>query len=398
MKQKRKLPQLYTKDEAYKIIDSTETIIHRVKLQDIFNAHGNEYLTRNPSPPHVHKAVRAIQNCRTAALGAHVDACECGYTKISYNSCRNRHCPKCQALSKERWLMARESELLPVSYFHVVFTLPQELHEMALHNREEIFSLLFKASAETLKALGKDPKHLGAELGFSSILHTWGQNLMFHPYVHIIVPGGGLTTAGKWHSCGSKFFIPVKAMAKLFRGKFLGALKGMRHDLIGTDNYDDWQKLLNTLYSKDWYVYCKRPFKTSNSVLQYLERYTHRIAISNHRIIDIQDNKVSFLWRDYKDDNKQKVMTLTADEFIRRFLLHILPPKFTKIRHYGFLASFVKTKKLGLCRELLNIAPQVAAIIISTVELIEKLTGVDITVCPKCGLSLSRASPYGVTA
>jgi hypothetical protein len=294
--------------------------------------------------------------------------------------------------------MAREAELLPVPYFHVVFTLPSALNELVIHNREKLFSLLFKASSDTLKALGKDPKYLDAELGFSSILHTWGQNLMFHPHVHIIVPGGGLTTDGKWKSSGNKFFIPVKVMAKLFRGKFLHALKEMRHDLTGTDCYDDWQKFINTLYGKDWYVYCKRPFKTSSSVLQYLGRYTHRIAISNHRIVDIQNNKVSFKWRDYKDDNKEKVMTLTSDEFIRRFLLHILPPKFTKIRHYGFLASFVKAKKLGLCRELLNVSPQVTVIAIATIELIEKLTGVDITVCPQCGLSLSRASPDCATA
>jgi hypothetical protein len=294
--------------------------------------------------------------------------------------------------------MAREAELLPVPYFHVVFTLPQELNELAMHNREQIFTLLFKVSSETLKALGKDPKYLGAELGFSSILHTWGQNLMFHPHIHIIVPGGGLTADGKWKDSGKKFFIPVKVMAKLFRGKFLSALKEIRHDLIGTDCYDDWQRLLNTLYGKDWYVYCKRPFKTNNSVLEYLGRYTHRVAISNHRIVDMQDNKVSFKWRDYKDDNKQKVMTLTTDEFIRRFLLHILPPGFTKIRHYGFLASVVKAKKLGICRAFLNVPPQVAIIAITTIELIEKLTGVDITVCPQCGLSQSRASPDWATA
>jgi hypothetical protein len=272
------------------------------------------------------------------------------------------------------------------------------LSELAIHNREQLFTLLFRASSETLKTLGKDPKYLGAELGFSSILHTWGQNLVFHPHVHIIVPGGGLTADGKWRASGMKFFIPVKVMAKLFRGKFLSTLKKMRHELTGTECYEDWQRLLNTLYDKDWYVYCKRPFKTNSSVLEYLGRYTHRVAISNHRIVGIQGNKVSFKWRDYKDDNKQKVMTLTADEFIRRFLLHILPSKFTKIRHYGFLASFVKARKLGLCRELLNVPPQITAIAITTIELIENLTGVDITVCPQCGLTLSRASPYWATA
>jgi len=368
------------------------------ELQDIFNLYVGEYLSGNSAPPHVHRAIRAIQNCRTAALGAHVDSCECGYTKISYNSCRNRHCPKCQALSKERWVMAREVELLPVPYFHVVFTLPQELNQLVIGNREKLFSLLFKASADTLKALGKDPKYLGADLGFTSILHTWGQNLMFHPHVHIIVPGGGLTETGKWKQSSKKFFIPVKVMAKLFRGKFMAALKEMRHELEGAEDYHAWQKLLNTLYDKDWYVYCKRPFKTNNSVLQYLGRYTHRIAISNNRILDIENNKVSFKWRDYKGGNKKKVMTLTANEFIRRFLLHILPPKFTKIRHYGFLASIVKAKKLGLCRELLNLPPQIVKVAISTMDLIEMLTGVDVTLCPVCGLSLGRDPPYEATA
>jgi hypothetical protein len=369
------------------------------EMQDIFNLYGKEYLKHHSLPPHVHKAIRAIQNCRTAILGGHVDSCECGYMKISYNSCRNRHCPKCQALSKERWIMAREAELLPVPYFHVVFTLPEELNELVIRNRELLFNLLFKASSETLKTLAKDRKYLGAEeIGFTSILHTWGQNLMFHPHVHMIVPGGGLTADGKWKDSGKKFFIPVKVMAKMFRGKFLHGLSEMRRKLIEPENCGDWQSLLNALYAKEWYVYCKRPFKTCNSVLQYLGRYTHRIAISNHRIINIQNNEVLFKWRDYKDKSKEKVMTLTADEFIRRFLLHVLPPGFMKIRHYGFLASFVKAKKLGFCRELLNVPQQIAAVVISVVELIEKLTGVDVTICPVCGLPLSRAAPELTTA
>jgi len=363
------------------------------ELQDVFKLHGDDYLGRHGAPPHVHKAIRAIQNCRTSALGSHVDSCECGYTKVSYNSCRNRHCPKCQALSKERWIMAREAELLPVPYFHVVFTLPSELNELVIRNREPLFNMLFKASSDTLKALSQDPKHLGASPGFSSILHTWGQNLMFHPHVHIIVPGGGLTAGGKWKSSGKNFFIPVKAMAKLFRGMFLDALRGMRHELTGTEDCGAWHGLIRNLYAKDWYVYCKKPFKTASSVLKYLGRYTHRIAISNHRIIGVQDNKISFKWRDYKDSNKEKIMTLSADEFIRRFLLHVLPPKFTKIRHYGFLASFVKAKKLKLCRESLNIPHQAVAIAITTEQLIQKLTGIDITICPVCGLPLNRASP-----
>ena len=356
------------------------------ELQDIFRLYGDAYLNEHPQPPHVWKAIRAIQNCRTATLGGHTDTCdECGFIKISYNSCRNRHCPKCQALSKECWVADREAELLPVTYFHVVFTLPQELNEFAIRNRELIFSLLFSASAETLKALAKYRKYLGAETGFTSILHTWGSNLMFHPHVHIVIPGGGLTADGQWLNSRKKFFIPVKVMARLFRGKFMHALQQMRHDIRGLEDDSVWRCTANTLYAKDWYVYCKRPFKTCLSVLKYLGRYTHRIAISNHRIISINDGMVSFKWRDYKHGSKEKVMSLAADEFIRRFLLHVLPPGFTKIRHYGFLSSAVKKKKLALCKRLTGVE-KTAKAKLSAVDLMKKLTGRDITVCPRCGI------------
>jgi len=355
------------------------------ELQDIFRLYGEQYLKTHHSPPHIHKAVRAIESCRTAKLGGHRDTCgECGFMKMSYNSCRNRHCPKCQALTKERWIMERESELLPVPYFHVVFTLPSELNELVIHNREKLFNLLLSASAETLKLLAQDKKHLGVQTGFTSILHTWGSNLMFHPHVHIIVPGGGLTPSGKWQSSRKKFFIPVKVMSKVFRGKFLYALKKMRHEILGLEDDSVWRTTANTLYEKDWYVYCKRPFKTNRSVLQYLGRYTHRIAISNHRILSIHDDKVSFKWRDYKNASREKVMTLTANEFVRRFLLHILPQGFTKIRHYGFLASAVKKKKLELCQKLTG-ARVTLKVEMSAAELMMKLTGRDITLCPACG-------------
>jgi len=356
------------------------------ELQDIFRLYGNEYLNAHHLPPHVWKTVHAIQNCRTAALGGHTGTCdECGHVQNSYNSCRNRHCPKCQALTKERWVMSREAELLPVQYFHVVFTLPEELNEIVIHNRELMFNLLFLASADTLKALAKDVKYLGAETGFTSILHTWGQNLMFHPHVHIIIPGGGLTADSQWQSSRKKFFIPVKVLSKLFRGKFMHALQARRPEIRGLEDDSVWLTTANTLYSKDWYVYCKRPFKTCLSVLKYLGRYTHRIAISNHRIISINDDMVSFKWRDYKNRSKEKVMTLAADEFIRRFLLHILPPGFMKIRHYGFLASAVKQKKLPLCKKLTG-AKVMPVVKLSAVDLMMKLTGRDITLCPRCGV------------
>jgi hypothetical protein len=354
------------------------------EVQDVFRLYGEDYLQQNNPPPHVCKAVRDIRNCRTDALGGHVDTCdECGLVKNSYNSCRNRHCPKCQALTKEQWILDREAELLPVPYFHVVFTLPRELDQIVIHNREKMFNLLFKTSAETLKALALDKKHLGAQAGFVSVLHTWGQNLMFHPHVHIIIPGGGLTDRGCWKGTGKKFFIPVKAMAKLFRGKFLHGLLEMRHKIQGLEDDGVWRTTANTLYAKDWYVYCKKPFKTNNSVLQYLGRYTHRIAISNHRILSIQDKKVSFKWRDYADGSKQKVMSLNAGEFMRRFLLHILPPGFTKIRHYGFLGSAVKKVKLALCKMLTG-AKVAERLKLSAADLMLRLTGRDISLCPRC--------------
>jgi hypothetical protein len=281
--------------------------------------------------------------------------------------------------------MSRESELLPVPYFHVVFTLPSELNTIVLNNREQLFSLLFSASAETLKKLALDKKYLGAEVGFTSILHTWGSNLLFHPHVHIIIPGGGVTSGGQWENSRKKFFIPVKVMAKLFRGKFMHALNNIRHEVRGLEDDNVWRTTANTLYAKDWYVYCKKPFKTCLSVLKYLGRYTHRVAISNHRIISIYDDTVSFKWRDYKHASKVKVMSLAADEFIRRFLLHILPPGFTKIRHYGFLASAVKRKKLALCKKLTG-AKLKASVKLSAVDLMKKLTGRDITLCPRCGI------------
>jgi len=356
------------------------------ELQDIFRLYGDDYLNRHSLTPHIHKVVRAIQNCRTAALGGHTDACdECGFIKVSYNSCRNRHCPKCQALTKERWILDRESELLPVPYFHVVFTLPEELNEIVIHNRVQLFNILFSASSETLKKLALNSKYLGAETGFTSILHTWGSNLTFHPHVHVIIPGGGLTTQKQWRNSRKKFFIPVKVMAILFRGIFMHALQKVRHEILGLEDDGAWLTTANTLYSKDWYVYCKRPFKTCKSVLKYLGRYTHRVAISNHRILSIHDDKVSFKWRDYKHGAKEKIMTLSADEFMRRFLLHILPSGFTKIRHYGFLASAVKKQKLILCKLLTGGAVTVR-VKLSAVDLMKKLTGKDITLCPACGI------------
>ena len=375
-----------------------------LEVQDIFREHWEAYQSKYNPPGHVQKAARSVIKCRTAELGGHVDKCdECEYTHISYNSCRNRHCPKCQGLSKERWIAARGEELLPVTYFHVVFTLPSELQGIAFQNQEAIYSLLFKASGETIRELAADKKYLGAEIGLTSILHTWGQNLMYHPHVHMIVPGGGLTADGKWRNTQKKFFIPVKVMAKKFRGKFLHWLRQAKLEFKGSQEYladaIQFMNFVDSMHRKDWYVYCKRPFKTTNSILEYLGRYTHRVAISNHRIVSLKDGQVTFKWRDYKDNGKEKIMTISAFEFIRRFLLHVLPPGFTKIRHYGFLASAVKGVKLTLCKRLNGVKIFTLSYKhLSVAELMLKLTGRDITRCPRCGSTLARASPDALTA
>jgi len=360
-----------------------------VEVQDIFRDYARDYIERYNPTQHVRKIIGAIINCRTEALGGHTDVCdECGFTRHSYNSCRNRHCPKCQALVKESWILDRQSELLPVPYFHIVFTLPSELDAIALQNQEVIYNILFRASAETLKELAADPKYLGAEIGFTSVLHTWGQTLTLHPHVHMIVPGGGLSPDGKWKDRGKKFFLPVKVMSRKFRGKFLHYLKNAELVFNGSQEYladpCQFDNLVSGLYQKEWYVYCKRPFKTTSSVLEYLGRYTHRIAISNHRIVDFADGFVTFRWRDYSDNSAEKLMKLPVLEFMRRFLLHALPPQFTKIRHYGILGSAVKARKLKLCSLLLgfNILDKIK---LSTSELIKTLFGVDINLCPECG-------------
>jgi len=370
-----------------------------IEVQDIFERYGKEYIDIYKPPLHVQKVIQAITDCRTAKLGGHVDKCDgCGYIHVSYNSCRNRHCPKCQALSKERWIWARQSELLPVTYFHVVFTLPSELYGVAFQNQTTMYNLLFKAASETIRELARDKKYLGAQIGLTAILHTWGQNLTLHPHVHMIVPGGGLTADDKWANSRKKFFIPVKVMAKKFRGKFLYYLREAKLDFKGSlaslNDPVQFMNFVDSLHRKNWYVYCKRPFKTNDSILEYLGRYTHRVAISNHRIVSLIDGQVSFKWRDYKSGGMEKIMSLSAAEFIRRFLLHVLPSRFTKIRHYGFLASAVKMVKLALCRFLTRAKTSPPSPHkLSLVDLMFKLIGRDISKCPRCGNSLSRASP-----
>ena len=365
-----------------------------IELQDIFEQYGQNYRATHKLPPNHHKAIYCIESCRTSVMGGHVDECdECGYTKISYNSCRNRHCPKCQTLSKERWIEDRKQDLLPVQYFHVVFTIPHIINPVALQNQKIVYSILFKTVSETLLELASDRKYLGAQIGFTSILHTWGQNLMHHPHIHCIVPGGGLSGCNKWTNSRKKFFIPVKVLSRKFRGKFLYYLKKAFQDGVfkfygAIENLaleQDFQSMINTLYSCEWVVYCKEPFKDPEHVVEYLGRYTHRVAISNNRIITVEDGQVTFKWRDYKDKNIEKLMTLSATEFIRRFLLHVLPNRFVKIRHYGILGNRNRKTKLRLSKRLTGARLTIPAAKRSVEEMMLKLTGRDITKCPCCG-------------
>ncbi len=287
------------------------------------------------------RTLHAIEICRTQSLGGHIDKCtSCNHIRISYNSCRNRHCPKCQVTNKERWIQAREKDLLPTTYFHVVFTMPHEINTYCIHYPKELYNILFEASKETIEAFASDEKHLGAKTGMISLLHTWGQNLSLHPHIHMIIPGGGITDTGNWKQMKSKgtFLFPVKAMSIVYKNKFMEKLSLFLKQKNSTMDV----KLRRELYNKNWVVYAKQPFGGSKQVIEYLGRYSHKIAISNHRIKNVSNEKVSFTYKDYADKSKQKLMTLDADEFLRRFCLHILPPKFTKIRHYGILANRYK--------------------------------------------------------
>ena len=340
------------------------------EVADILRGQGNRFLDRYRSSFGFQqlKAFRAILRCRTAALGGHRDACpNCGHQAISYNSCRNRHCPKCQANARERWLEARRQELLPTRYVHVVFTLPHELAPLALQNQQVLYYLLLKSSAETLLQVARDPKHLGAEIGFFSVLHTWNQKLEHHPHVHCVVPAGGLSfDHSVWVPSRSRFFLPIPVLRKVFRRKFVSPLKRNFHqDKLGFHGtlkplahpkaFSAW---LRTLYRHHWHVYSKRPFGDAEQAVRYLGRYTHRVAISNHRLVSLVDDQVTFRWRDSAHNNEQKLMTLSLDQFLTRFLLHLLPKGFVRIRYFGFLANRRRTTLLPLCFQLLGPIPQ----------------------------------------
>lgn len=374
------------------------------EIADIFNEYGQDYIEKYSLFPEQLKVISAITSCRTSKLGGHVDVCEdCGHLRISYNSCRNRHCPKCQGLLKEKWIEDRKKDLLPIQYYHIVFTMPNNLNDLVLRNKKEMYSLLFKASSETLKELAADPKYLGANIGFISILHTWGQNLMDHPHIHCIVTGGGLSLKNKeWLSAKKNFFLPVKVISSLFRGKFMDYLK-QKYDnnklffpgkIKHLQNKSNFRKLVDTLYAKDWVVFSKPSFANPEAVIEYLGRYTNKVAISNHRIIKMEDGKVTFRYKDYSDDGKKKFMTLDVFEFIRRFLLHVLPKRFVKIRYYGILCHRYRKRNLLFCRYLLNVYVNDVDNLSSKEswqDMLFRLTGKDLSICPECGGNMVSA-------
>src|SRR5712692_9363026 len=361
-----------------------------LEVADVFRHHGNAY--RRAHDGHLGRVERrvmsAIELCRTAALGGHTEACaECGLARCAYNSCRNRHCPKCQGQARAEWLAARQAELLPVPYFHVVFTLPAPVAEIAFQNKETVYAILFRAAAETLRRIAADPKHLGAEIGVVAVLHTWGQNLHHHPHVHCVVPAGGPSLDGaRWVACRPGFFLPVRVLGRLFRRLFLDELRtafedgdlGFFGDLADPVTFT---RRLRELRHVDWVVYAKPPFGGPAQVLAYLGRYTHRVAITNSRLVSVTDTDVAFRWKDYRHHGKSKLLTVRADEFIRRFLLHTLPDGFHRIRHYGFLANGHRAAKLALCRTLLDVPPP-APMIAPTDEAVFMLPA---DRCPCCG-------------
>jgi Putative transposase/Transposase zinc-binding domain len=341
------------------------------------------------------RVLRDIVRCRSAALGGHLEQCDqCGHRRIAYNSCRNRHCPKCQAAARAEWLEERAAELLPVEYYHVVFTLPEQLSLLALQNKRVIYGLLFKAASETLLTIAGDPQHLGAEIGFLAVLHTWGQTLQHHPHLHCVVPGGGLSPdQTKWIGCRKGFFLPVKVLSRLFRGKFISLLSrafaqgelicaGQLAQLAQRPHFEE---LLDELSRREWVVYAKPPFGGPEQVLKYLARYTHRVAISNQRLLGLADDQVTFSYKDYAAGNVTKTMTLRAGEFTRRFLLHVLPKGFVRIRHYGWLANRGRQEKLSLCRRLIEQSCPGASLSSRTMESAQDKTALpESELCPEC--------------
>jgi hypothetical protein len=349
---------------------------HRLEVADVFHAHENEFLQRwgYVVSDQQRKVLRDIGRCRTAALGTHLERCDrCNYETVAYDSCRNRHCPKCQSSARDRWLMKQASSLLPVPYAHVVFTVPEQLAPLALRNQRLFYNLLFRAASETLLAIAADPRHLGARLGMLAVLHTWSQNLSHHPHLHCLVPAGGMALDNsRWVATRRGFFLPVHVLSRMFRGKLLAFLKQSYRrkelcfsgTLAALSEPRAFHSLLHTLRRREWVVYSKPPFGGPEHVLKYLARYTHRVAMSNARLLSLDNGQVRFRWRDSRHNNRSSVMTLDAVEFIRRFLLHVLPSGFVKIRHFGLVANRSRRQALALCRLHLNVTtPDLSALL-----------------------------------
>jgi hypothetical protein len=373
----------------------------KLEVADVFRRYGAAYHEQYGASMSTaqRRVMTAIKVCRTAALGGHLEQCDqCGHERNCFNSCRDRHCPKCQSLARAQWIEERQAELLPVGYFHIVFTMPQEIAALAFQNKELVLGILFRVTAETLRTIAADPKHLGAEIGFFAVLHSWGQNLQFHPHLHCVVPGGGLSPDGqRWISCRPDFFLPVRVLSKLFRRLFLQALQcafdcgrlRFFHRLRPLADRVCFARYVAKSKRHRWVVYAKRPFAGPQQVLDYVGRYTHRVAISNHRLLDIEEGQVRFKWKDYRHGDQIKTMALDANEFIRRFLMHVLPTGFHRIRYYGFLGNRHRSERLIKCRRLLDMATtEVLADPHSAAkgyrERYEDLTGRSLRRCPQC--------------
>jgi hypothetical protein len=372
----------------------------KLEVADVFRRYGAAYREHHGTSMSTaqRRVMSAIEVCRTAALGGHLERCDqCGHERNCFNSCRDRHCPKCQALARAQWIEDRQSELLEVPYFHVVFTLPEEIAAIAYQNKKVVYGILFRTTAETLTTIAADPEHLGAEIGFFAVLHSWGQNLQFHPHLHCVVPGGGLSPDGqRWISSRPNFFLPVRVLSHLFRRLFLESLqKAFDSGELQFFGSLEWlsERLAFAQHraevkEKEWVVYAKRPFAGPQQVLDYVGRYTHRVAISNNRLLDIENNQVCFQWKDYRTGGQFKTLTLSADEFIRRFLLHVLPNGFQRIRYYGFLGNRYREEKLNHCRRLLGMHTPDQHTRDSAEEdyrdRYEDLTGSSLRQCPQC--------------
>lgn len=373
----------------------TLSLSAKTELSDVFARFSKDYREKNKINLQQSKTLFAIENCRTSVLGGHIDKCEsCDYLRISYNSCRNRHCPKCQKLNKEIWVDKLSSSLLPVRYFHMVFTIPNHLNRICLVNQKCMYDILFKAASQTILQLSRDKNNLGATTGIVAVLHTWGQNLMDHPHLHTMIPAGGWSEFnGYWKSSKKKFFLPVRMVSEVFRGKFLSILKQSFHNkdlkFIGETELfgkpENFQKLISDLYKINWVVFCKKPFRNSSAIINYLGKYSHKVAISNERIIKIENDSVFFKWKDYKEKGKHKIMSLSSNEFIRRFLLHVLPSGFFKIRYFGLFASRNKKLLLAKCKKAMGIKDKKSIYQgLSKMQILKIVSGIDPEICPCC--------------